>query len=152
MFVIRHRDLVSAIEPERKLVKIAEPELWKPEASMGPDDWRAGTEIRCDRASFSVFRTGAAQTAHYHESSWEMYQVLRGKLRIAVRPNGSDGWNVVALGPLDVLWLPPKTPHFVDSSAEHLSQVIQTPPAGDDKVALEPEQAQRARDALIKGT
>jgi len=148
MYILRHRDVVAGIEPERNLVKLAEPVLYKPQATGGLADWRPGTEIESDHIALSVFRTGSAEKAHFHERAWEMYQVLSGRLRIAVRPHRATDWSVVTLEALDILWLPPHVAHLADSESEHTSQVLQAPPASDDKVVLAPSEADDAARAL----
>lgn len=149
MFVVRHQDLMKAIDPKRNLVKLSDPVLWKPPWPEGIDAWQPGHEIRSEHLGMSLFRTGTDEKAHFHERTWEMYQVLKGNLRIAVRPYRKSPWVVVELAELDFVWFSPGTAHLVDTSCDHLTQVIQTPPALSDQVLLPEEEKITALAVLI---
>ena len=137
MHVIRHKDLRNAIDSDRKLVKLSDPNLWKPPWPEGTEDWQEGHEIRNESIGISLFTTGTDEKLHYHERVWELYQVLRGSLRIAVKPFRKSSWEAVVLGIHDMLLLAPGTLHLVDSSCQHITQVIQAPPALSDQVSAE---------------
>lgn len=137
MHIIRHRNLVEAIDARRNLVKLSDPNLWKQAAPEGIQDWQPGSEIRSEALGISLFRTGTQEKPHYHERVWELYQVLTGRLRIAVKRFRKDAWQLVTLEQHDLLLLAPGTVHLVDSTCEHTSQVIQVPPALSDQVLIE---------------
>ena len=137
MYVVRHEDLVGAIDRKRKLVKLSDPNLWKPAWPEGAADWKPGHEIRSDAVGISLFTTGTVEEVHYHERTWEVYQVLRGSLRVAVRPHRRGGWRGLVLDELDLLLLSPGTIHLVDAKSRHTTQVIQAPPALSDQVRLD---------------
>lgn len=129
-WLVRRDALEEALAPRDK-VKIAEPTLWRPEA--GPGRWAAGTEIRCEAMSFGAFRTGAPESAHQHQLTWETYHVLEGELRLKVRPYRLGTWEPVELRPLETLVLPPGAAHIVEQGCTHRSLAIQTPPATLDR-------------------
>jgi mannose-6-phosphate isomerase-like protein (cupin superfamily) len=132
-WLARRDALEQALAPRDK-VKIAEPTLWRPEAAAGR--WEAGTEIRCEAMSFGVFRTGAPESAHQHQLTWEIYYVLEGELRLKVRTYRLGSWESVVLHPLESLVLPPGAAHMVEQGCTHRSLAIQTPPAGPDREAV----------------
>lgn len=136
MHLVRHADLRSALDPQRHLVKLSEQFLWKSPAPAGLMPWKPGTEIHSESLAISLFEPGAEQKPHYHEGTWEMYQVLEGALRIAVN-QGDGGWRCVRLERLDMLLVRPGTPHLVEAGGDHLTQVIQSPPAGCDQTIVE---------------
>lgn len=148
MFVVRYKDLIKAVDQKRKLVKLSDPNLWKQPCPEGVNDWQSGHEIRSELLGISVFQTGTEEKPHFHEWTWEMYQVLRGKLRIAVRPYRNAKWDVVELGELDFVWLSPGTAHLVDAQCDHTTQVLQTPPALSDQKVLTGNDAASAQAAL----
>lgn len=140
MYVIRHTDLAAAIDPKRKLVKVTDPNLWKPPLPEGQTVWQKGYEIRCDGVGVSLFTTGTNEKLHYHERCWEIYQVLRGSLRIAVKAYRNAEWAAQVLQQLDMIVLAPGTLHLVDSTSDHVSQVVQAPPALSDQVEIDDEE------------
>lgn len=149
MYVIRYSDLKNAIEPARKKVKVSEPNLWKEAWSEGIEDWQQGFEIRSEAIAVSLFTTGTKELLHCHEKIWEIYQVIEGSLRIAVKPFRKSTWSAVVLNSHDMLMLTPGTLHLVDSESEHISLVIQAPPAYRDQVVIEnKEEIEAAYEAL----
>ena len=136
MYVIRYKDLREDIDPHRRLVKLANDNLWKPPSSEGTADWRPGHEIRSNVLGISLFTKGTDEILHYHERTWEIYQVLEGRLKIAVKPFFKAPWEAVSLAVHDMIILTPGTLHLVDSTCLHTTQVIQTPPALTDKVII----------------
>ena len=86
MHVIRYEDLKRAIDKNRNLVKLSDPNLWKPPWPLTIEDWKEGYEIRSDSIGLSLFTSGTSEKLHYHERTWGIYQVLEGSLRIAVKP------------------------------------------------------------------
>jgi len=129
-WLVRRDTLDEALAPRDK-VKIAETMLWRPEAA--PGRWEGGTEIRCEAFSFGVFRTGAPESAHQHQLTWEMYHVLEGTLRLKVRTYRLGAWEPVELHATESLVLPPGSAHLVEQGCAHRSLAIQTPPAGTDR-------------------
>jgi hypothetical protein len=148
MYVIRFADAQAAIDPVRRLVKIADPNAWKAPWPQGTEAWRMGHELRNDAIGISIFTSGAKQKLHYHEKTWELYQVLEGSLRIAVKPYRSGNWEVVILDRLDMVLLAPGTLHLVDEGGRHVTQVIQTPPALSDQREVTGEDEFHAKAAL----
>ena len=134
MYIIKHLDLTGAIDPKRKLVKLSDPNLWKPPWPEGPAVWQAGHEIRCEAMGISLFITGTAEKVHFYERIWELYQVLEGSLNVAVKCFRKDNWSLVKLNQHDSLLLSPGDIHFVDPRCEHKTQVIQAPPALTDQI------------------
>jgi len=137
MYVIRFSDLKTAIDPSRNLVKLSDPNLWKSSFPEGTADWSAGHEIRSEAIGISLFATGTKEKPHYHERSWEMYQVLEGSLVIAVKRFRKDSWAAVTLNVHDMILLTPGTLHLVDSESRHVTQVIQAPPALSDQIVID---------------
>ena len=133
MHVIRYRDLKRAIDPKRRLVKLSDPNLWKPPWPLTIEDWQEGHEIYSDAIGISLFTSGTSEKLHYHERTWEIYQVLEGSLRIAVKPLNNGTWSTVVLHKLDMIMLAPGTLHLVDSTSDHTTQVIQAPAAASDQ-------------------
>src|ERR1035441_3265674 len=80
MHIIRYRDLTRAIDPKRRLLKLSDPNLWKAASAEGTADWKPGHEIRSEALGISLFTTGTDEKLHYHERTWEIYQVLKGSL------------------------------------------------------------------------
>ena len=149
MYVIRFVDVKAGIDPCRKLVKLSDPNLWKPAFPEGTTSWQTGHEIRSEAIGISVFATGAEQKPHYHERSWELYQILEGSLIIAVKRFRKDAWTAVNLNIHDIVLLTPGTLHLVDSESQHVTQVIQTPPALSDQILIDnSEEIQIARKVL----
>src|SRR5512138_2033747 len=116
MYVIRYKDLNGAIEPNRKLVKLSSHNIWREPSPEGTADWQPGHEIRSEAFAISLFTTGTNEILHYHETTWEIYQVLEGRLKIAVKPFRLAAWEVVSLDIHDMLLLTPGTFHLVDST------------------------------------
>ena len=127
MHRIRFTVAKGAIDPGRNLVKIIDRHTWKPVCQQ--EEWQPGTEIRCDGVGCSLFRTGTKEAPHYHDGTWELYLVLEGSLRIAVKPHQTAKWEVRVVGQHDILLLPPGTVHVVDSKSDHVTMVFQAPPA-----------------------
>jgi mannose-6-phosphate isomerase-like protein (cupin superfamily) len=149
MYVIRYRDLKGAIDPQRKLVKLSSYHLWRPPAPEGSSDWEPGHEIRSDALGVSLFTTGTDEILHYHERTWEIYQVLEGRLKIGVKPFRLAPWEVRALDVHDMIVVTPGTLHLVDGTSLHTTQVIQSPPSLADKVVIRrQEEIDAARNAL----
>ncbi len=149
MYVIRNKDLEGAIDPKRKLVKLSDPNLWKPAWSEGVNEWQPGYEIRSEAIGISMFTTGTDEKAHYHERIWELYQVLKGTLKIAVKRFRKDSWSVVVLEELDMVLFAPGTLHLADKSSKHTTQVIQSPPALTDQIIItDPNQIKLAEKAF----
>ena len=134
MYIIRYNRLKNAIEEQRKKVKLIEPILWKPPWPEGLNEWESGFEIRNEVIGISLFTNGAEEKLHYHEKTWEVYQVLEGKLKIAVKPYKKGEWSVVLLNEHDMIILAPGILHLVDSKSFHVTQVIQVPPAYHDQI------------------
>lgn len=137
MYIIRYEDLKQGIDPVRKLVKVSDPNLWKPSWPEGIDNWQIGHEIRSEAIGISMFTTGTTEKLHYHEKTWELYQVLEGSLNIAVKRFRKDSWQIVTLRQHDMLLLTPGTLHLVDSNCTHTTQVIQAPPALSDQIIVD---------------
>ncbi len=150
MYVIRYKDLKSAIDPSRKLVKLSDPNLWKPAWPEGIANWQVGYEIRSNAIGISLFTTGAEQKPHYHERTWELYQVLEGSLKIAVKRFRKDSWTTVVLDKYDMVLLAPGTLHLVDVNCQHITQVIQAPPALSDQVLIEDEREIEAASKTLE--
>ena len=136
MYVVRCSELKDAIDPDRHLVKLSDPNLWKPPWHEGEQEWKRGHEIRSESIGISLFTTGTAEKVHYHERTWELYQVLEGCLKIAVKHYRRGLWTPVVLNVHDMLLLPPGTLHLADSGYEHMTQVIQAPPALSDQILI----------------
>jgi mannose-6-phosphate isomerase-like protein (cupin superfamily) len=136
MYVIRYKDFKEAIDPQRRLVKLSDYNLWKAPSPEGTADWTPGHEIRSDGLATSLFTTGTDEKLHYHERTWEIYQVLEGRLKIAVKPFRLAPWEAVSLAIHDMILLTPGTPHLVDSTCLHTTYVIQAPPSVTDKVVI----------------
>lgn len=122
------------IEPSLKIrdkVKVAEPNLWRPESPSG--SWQNGSEIRCESVAFGFFRTGAPETAHLHQRTWEFYQAIEGELEMNVRTHRLGPWEPITVESGNALVLPPGTAHLVDASCQHLSMAVQVPPAISDR-------------------
>lgn len=149
MYVIRYKDLKNTIDPSRKLVKLSDPNLWKPAWQEGIENWQAGYEIRSDAISISLFTTGTKEKPHYHERTWELYQVLEGSLKIAVKRFRKDSWTSIILNAYDMLLLVPGTLHLVDSNCSHTTQVIQAPPALSDQVLIDDSQEIKAANEVL---
>jgi hypothetical protein len=140
MYVIRHNDLKESIDSKRNLVKLSDPNLWKPPQKEGIEPWIPGHEIRNEAIGISLFKTGTTdEKVHYHEKTWELYQVLNGSLIVAVKQFRKDKWKLVNLEQYDMLLLAPGTPHLVDPRCNHLTQVIQTPPTLSDQITITKE-------------
>jgi hypothetical protein len=139
MYVIRYNDLIDAIEPARNLIKLSDPNLWKPAWPEGIESWQQGHEIRSGAIGISLFKKGTKEKPHYHERTWELYQPLEGSLRIAVKQFRTDSWRVVVLDQYDILLLAPGTRHLVDAECEHTTQVIKAPPIPSDQFLIEDE-------------
>jgi quercetin dioxygenase-like cupin family protein len=122
-------DLEPALAPRDK-VKLSEANLWRPAAPPGL--WTMGHEVRCDAMSFGFFRTGAPESTHKHERTWELYQVLEGALQLSVRDYRLGAWVPVTVTAGQLLLLPPGAGHLVDQHSRHLSAVFQSPPAISD--------------------
>ncbi len=140
MYVIRYRDLKKAIDPERKLVKLSDPNMWKKPWPEGTREWQAGHEIRSESIGISLFTTGTEEKLHYYKRTWELYQVLAGSLKIAVKPFRKGSWSAVILNELDMILLAPGTLHLVDASSQHTTQVIQAPPALSDQIVVDDQE------------
>lgn len=132
-WLIARSEAASALTPRDK-VKIAEANLWRPEAP--PGRWRPGQEIACEAVALSLFRAGAAESAHLHERSWEVYRVLEGELRVQLRSHRLAPWAEVGLVPGQLMVLAPGEAHLVQPVDEHLSMVLQFPPAISDRQAV----------------
>ena len=151
MYVIRSKHLNGAIDPQRRLVKLLDANLWKPAAPEGTIDWKPGLEIRSEVLGLSLFTTGTNEKLHYHERTWEIYQVLEGRLKIAVKPFRLASWEVVPLAVHDMIILTPGTIHLVDNTCHHTTQVIQTPPALTDQVVItQPDEIEAAKAVLME--
>lgn len=127
---IRRQELEPALAPRDK-VKVVESNLWRPPAPPGV--WQVGSEIRSDILAFGVFRTGAPESTHKHQRTWELYQVLEGSLDFHLRPYRLGPWEPVTLTQGQALLLPPGTGHLVSERSDHLSMVFQSPAAGSDR-------------------
>ncbi len=142
----------DAICPKRKLVKISDPNLWKPPQDEGLEDWQKGYEIRNDAIGISIFTTGTDENVHYHEKTWELYQVLEGSLKIAVKHYRTAQWEPILLNEHDMLLLAPGVLHLVDNECNHITQVIQVPPALSDSILFnkdkDAEEVEAAKTAL----
>jgi len=136
MYVIRYEDAIGAIDPKRKLVKLSDPNLWKPAWQEGVRNWQTDHEIRSECIGISLFITGTEEKVHFHERIWELYQVLEGSLKVAVKRFRYDNWHPVELKVHDFLLLSPGTPHLVDPRSLHKTQVIQAPPALSDQIPV----------------
>lgn len=152
MYIVRYKALKSAIESDRKKVKLVEPVLWKKAWSEGIEDWKPGYEIRNNNIAISLFTTGTQESLHYHATCWEIYQVLEGELKIALKPNRKGDWEAIRLHQFDMILIGPGTMHLVDTSSNHFSQVLQAPPSsGEDQRKIDDVEEQRAaRQALDK--
>jgi hypothetical protein len=151
MYVVRYKNFREAIDPQRRLVKLVECNLWKAPAPEGVSDWIPDHEIRSEALGVSIFTTGTDEKLHYHERTWEIYQVFEGQLRIAVKPFRLGEWQAVSLAIHDMIILTPGTFHLVDSTCQHITQVTQAPPALSDKVILsQQDEIDAAKAALAK--
>lgn len=150
MYVIRYNDLKDAIEPERNLIKLSDPNLWRPAWPEGIENWQIDREIRSDAIGISLFKKGTDEKPHYHERTWELYQPLEGSLRIAVKRFRTDAWAVVDLGKYDILLLAPGTWHLVDAECEHTTQVIKAPPIPSDQFLIDNEQEIEAAKRVLR--
>ncbi|RKZ46797.1 MAG: hypothetical protein DRR16_29890 [Candidatus Parabeggiatoa sp. nov. 3] len=149
MYVIRYENLKQAIDPVRKLVKLSDPNLWKQSWPEGTQNWQIGHEIRSEALGISMFTSGTTEKLHFHERTWELYQVLEGSLRFAVKRFRKDSWQIVTLKQHDMLLLIPGTLHLVDSNCTHKTQVIQAPPALSDHILVDdPKEILGAEDIL----
>ena len=137
MYIIRHSELLRAVDQDSHLVKLIVPEVYKSIWSKGLGEWSAGYEILSEAIGISLFTTGTKEKIHYHDKTWEIYQVLRGALRIFVKPSDNAEWASIILGELDMVVLVPGTIHFVDATSNHITQVIQAPPALLDQKIIE---------------
>ena len=137
MYLVRRRDIAGAIDPSRKLVKLSDPNLWKPAWPEGVQEWQTNHEIRSEAIGISLFTTGTQEKVHYHERVWELYQVLEdGPLKVAVKQFRKDKWSLIELGVHDYLLLGPGDVHLVDPRCNHTTQVIQAPPALSDQISV----------------
>lgn len=136
MYLVRQFDLTGAIDDSRKLVKLSDPNLWKPAWPEGVQEWKPNHEIRSEAIGISLFRTGTQEKVHFHERVWELYQVLDGSLKVAVKCFRKDNWSLVELGIHDYLLLAPGDVHLVDPRSDHKTQVIQAPPALSDQISV----------------
>jgi mannose-6-phosphate isomerase-like protein (cupin superfamily) len=150
MYVIRYNDLKEGIDPQRRLIKLSASHLWKAPSPEGTSDWEPGHEIRSDALGISLFTTGTDEILHYHERTWEIYQVLEGRLKIAVKPFRLAPWEVVSLEVHDMVILTPGTIHLVDSTYQHITQVIQSPPSLTDKVVVQQQTEIDAAKAVLQ--
>jgi oxalate decarboxylase/phosphoglucose isomerase-like protein (cupin superfamily) len=152
MYVIRYKDLNAAIEPDRKLVKLSSHNLWREPSSEGITDWEPGHEIRSEAFAISLFTAGTNEILHYHEKTWEIYQVLEGRLKIAVKPFRLGAWEAVSLDVHDMLLLTPGTLHLVDGTSQHTTQVIQSPSSTvPDKIVIaQQDEIDAAKAVLLK--
>ncbi len=150
MYIIRYHDLKEAIDPRRRLVKLSAYNLWRPAAPEGVSDWEPGHEIRSESLGISLFTTGTDEILHYHEKTWEIYQVLEGRLKIAVKAVRLAPWELVSLSVYDMILLTPGTMHLVDSSCLHTTQVIQSPPSLSDKVVIHHQEEIDAAKAVLQ--
>ncbi len=149
MYVIRYNDLRGAIDPRRRLVKLSAYHLWKTASLEGTSDWEPDHEIRSDALGISLFTTGTDEILHYHERTWEIYQVLEGRLKIAVKPVRLAPWEAISLAVHDMILVTPGTMHLVDGTSLHTTQVIQSPPSLADKVVIhQQEEIEAARNVL----
>jgi mannose-6-phosphate isomerase-like protein (cupin superfamily) len=149
MYVIRYKDFREAIDPQRRLVKLSGCNLWKAPSSEGTSDWEPDHEIRSEAIGISLFTTGTDEILHYHERTWEIYQVLEGRLKIAVKPFRLAPWEAVSLAVHDMIILTPGTFHLIDSTCLHTTHVIQTPASISDKVVIiQPNEIAAAKAAL----
>jgi mannose-6-phosphate isomerase-like protein (cupin superfamily) len=149
MYVIRFNDLKGAMDPQRMLVKLSASHLWRACSPEGTSDWEPGHEIRSDVFGISLFTTGTDEILHYHESTWEIYQVLEGQLKIAVKPFRQAPWEALSLAVHDLVMLTPGTIHLVDSTCQHITQVIQSPPSLTDKVVIHQQDEIDAAKAML---
>ena len=94
--------------------------------------------------------TGTDEILHYHERTWEIYQVLEGRLKIAVKPFRLALWEVVSLEVHDMVLLTPGIIHLVDGTCQHVSQVIQSPPSLSDKVVIHQQDEIDAAKAVLQ--
>ncbi len=124
--------------------------LWKAASPEGTFDWEPGHEIRSDALGISLFTTGTDEILHYHERTWEIYQVLEGRLKIAVKPFRQAPWEVVSLAVHDLVVLTPGTLHLVDSTDQHVTQVIQSPPSLSDKVVIRQQEEIDAAKVVLQ--
>lgn len=150
MYVVCYQDFRGAIHSQRKLVKLSTPTLWLPPAPEGTADRLPDHEIRSEALGISLFTTGTYEIPHYHERTWEMYQVLEGRLKIAVKPFRLAQWEVVSLAVHDIIILTPGTFHLADSSCQHTTQVIQSPASLSDKVVMTEESEIEAANAVLR--
>ncbi len=150
MYVIRYNDLKGAIDPQRRLVKLSASLLWRPPTLEGSADWKPGHEIRSDALGISLFTTGTDEILHYHERTWEIYQVLEGQLKIALKPFRLAPWEVVSLAVHDMILVTPGTLHLVDGTCLHTTQVIQSPPSLADKVVIHEENEIEAAKKVLQ--
>ncbi len=149
MYVVRYKHFKEAIHPQRKLVKLSARNLWQPPAVEGTADWIPNHEIRSEALGISLFTTGTHEILHYHETTWEMYQVLEGRLKIAVKSFRLGQWEVVSLAVHDMIILTPGTFHLVDNTCQHTTHVIQSPASISDKVVItEPSEIEAAHAVL----
>lgn len=136
VWLVFQRDVVAALEPRGK-VKVVEAELWRPSSPRGT--WAPGTEIPSDALALSFFRGGCPERPHVHGRAWELYAVVRGALAIDVQDAPGQPWTARAVGCGEALALPPEAPHLVHEDCDHLSAVVQVPPAlGDRRDAAHP--------------
>jgi mannose-6-phosphate isomerase-like protein (cupin superfamily) len=151
MYIIRYNDLERAIDPRRKLVKLAEANLWKQPWPEGISAWQEGYEIRSPAVGISLFTTGTEEKLHFHERTWEFYQVLKGSLKVAIKPYRKSAYSVVELNELDMVLLTPGTLHLVDSSSNHVTQVIQIPPSiSDQHIVIDQDEYDAAKEAFAQ--
>ncbi len=76
--------------------------------------------------------------------------MLEGCLKVAVKKFREDSWCAVVLFEHDMLVLVPGTLHLVGRDSQHVSQVIQTPPALSDQVLIDDRrQIEAATKALV---
>lgn len=152
MYVIRYRDLKNAIDPSRKMIKLSDYNLWKLAWPEGTENWQEGNEIRSNAIGISLFTTGTREKPHYHERTWELYQVLEGSLKIILKRYRVDSWTEIVLNRFDMLLMAPGTIHLVDPSCQHITQVIQSPPALSDKVLIDDKQEIKAVNEVLKNS
>jgi hypothetical protein len=137
MYLIRQSDVTAAIEPApHNHVKLSDPNVWKPVWPEGLSPWEPKHEIRSEAIGISLFRTGTKEKVHFHERIWELYEVLHGSLKVAVKCFRKDKWSCVDLAVHDYLLLSPGDVHLVDARCDHKTQVIQAPPALSDQVSV----------------
>lgn len=102
MFIVRAKAARDAIDPKRRLVKLLDPTFGSHRGPEGSHEWQPGHEIRSESLGISVFTAGAEQKVHYHERTWEIYQVLEGQLRFAMKPYRRSSWEAVQLSIHDI--------------------------------------------------